>query len=147
MDELNQHECMATMTTLIKHMQRNQILPKGEEVFLLLILCCFKTIHWYHIKNEYLILKTKSNSMSNKHDFVVLVLLCHYCLIKIWSYFMLLLKVILRVSFQGSVPRNLPPWMKFLHDKLGNSSVSLNIRLFLAKLVINTEEVSNLLFL
>lgn len=37
--------------------------------------------------------------------------------------------------------------MKFLHDKLGNPSVSLNIRLFLAKLVINTEEVSNLLFL
>ncbi|KAM5211726.1 DNA-dependent protein kinase catalytic subunit isoform 1-T1 [Hipposideros larvatus] len=72
MDELNQHECMATMTALIKHMQRNQILPKEEE---------------------------------------------------------------------GSVPRNLPPWMKFLHDKLGNSSVSLNIRLFLAKLVINTEEV------
>ncbi|XP_044101563.1 DNA-dependent protein kinase catalytic subunit isoform X3 [Neovison vison] len=71
MDELNQHECMATMTTLIKHMHRNQILPKEE----------------------------------------------------------------------GSVPRNLPPWMKFLHDKLGNPSISLNIRLFLAKLVINTEEV------
>uniref|UniRef100_A0A452TWS2 DNA-dependent protein kinase catalytic subunit n=1 Tax=Ursus maritimus TaxID=29073 RepID=A0A452TWS2_URSMA len=72
MDELNQHECMATMTALIKHMHRNQILPKGEE---------------------------------------------------------------------DSVPRNLPLWMKFLHDKLGNPSVSLNIRLFLAKLVINTEEV------
>ncbi|XP_058420517.1 DNA-dependent protein kinase catalytic subunit isoform X2 [Diceros bicornis minor] len=72
MDELNQHECMATMTALIKHMQRNQILPKEE---------------------------------------------------------------------QGSVPRNLPPWMKFLHDKLANPSVSLNIRLFLAKLLINTEEV------
>ncbi|XP_045857456.1 DNA-dependent protein kinase catalytic subunit isoform X2 [Meles meles] len=71
MDELNQHECMATMTALIKHMHRNQILPKEE----------------------------------------------------------------------GSVPRNLPPWMKFLHDKLGNPSISLNIRLFLAKLVINTEEV------
>uniref|UniRef100_A0A452QYJ1 DNA-dependent protein kinase catalytic subunit n=1 Tax=Ursus americanus TaxID=9643 RepID=A0A452QYJ1_URSAM len=71
MDELNQHECMATMTALIKHMHRNQILPKGEEV----------------------------------------------------------------------LPRNLPLWMKFLHDKLGNPSVSLNIRLFLAKLVINTEEV------
>ncbi|XP_032697086.1 DNA-dependent protein kinase catalytic subunit isoform X2 [Lontra canadensis] len=71
MDELNQHECMATMTTLIKHMHRNQILPKEE----------------------------------------------------------------------GSVPRNLPPWMKFLHDKLGNPLISLNIRLFLAKLVINTEEV------
>ncbi|KAI5763568.1 PRKDC protein [Gulo gulo luscus] len=71
MDELNQHECMATMTALIKHMHRNQILPKEE----------------------------------------------------------------------GSVARNLPPWMKFLHDKLGNPSISLNIRLFLAKLVINTEEV------
>ena len=34
--------------------------------------------------------------------------------------------------------------MKFLHDKLGNPSVSLNIRLFLAKLVVNTEEVSYL---
>ncbi|XP_036194617.1 DNA-dependent protein kinase catalytic subunit [Myotis myotis] len=72
MDELNQHECMATMTALIKHMQRNQILPKVEE---------------------------------------------------------------------GSVPTHLPPWMKFLHDKLGNPLVSLNIRLFLAKLIINTEEV------
>ncbi|KAM6171214.1 DNA-dependent protein kinase catalytic subunit isoform 3-T3 [Erethizon dorsatum] len=72
MDELNQHECMATMTALIKHMQRNLISPKGEE---------------------------------------------------------------------SSVPKDLPPWMKFLHDKLGNPSVPLNIRLFLAKLIINTEEV------
>uniref|UniRef100_A0A8C5JY83 DNA-dependent protein kinase catalytic subunit n=1 Tax=Jaculus jaculus TaxID=51337 RepID=A0A8C5JY83_JACJA len=38
-------------------------------------------------------------------------------------------------------PKDLPSWMKFLHDKLGNLSVSLNIRLFLAKLIINTEEV------
>ncbi|XP_037658373.1 DNA-dependent protein kinase catalytic subunit [Choloepus didactylus] len=72
MDELNQHECMTSMTALIKHMQRNQVIPKVEE---------------------------------------------------------------------GSVPTNLPPWMKFLHDKLGNPTVPLNIRLFLAKLVINTEEV------
>ncbi|XP_004680100.1 PREDICTED: DNA-dependent protein kinase catalytic subunit [Condylura cristata] len=72
MDELNKHECMATMTALIKHMQRNQILPKGGE---------------------------------------------------------------------GSVPGSLPLWMKFLQNKLGNPSVSLNIRLFLAKLIINTEEV------
>ncbi|MBZ3885751.1 DNA-dependent protein kinase catalytic subunit [Sciurus carolinensis] len=71
MDELNQHECMAPMTALIKHMQRNLIPPKGEE---------------------------------------------------------------------DSVPKDLPPWMKFLHDKLGNPSVPLNIRLFLAKLIINTEE-------
>ncbi|XP_063114601.1 DNA-dependent protein kinase catalytic subunit isoform X3 [Cavia porcellus] len=72
MDELNQHECMATMTALIKHMQRNLILPKGGE---------------------------------------------------------------------SSVPKDLPPWMKFLHDKLGNLSVPINIRLFLAKLIINTEEI------
>ncbi|CAH6792055.1 Prkdc [Phodopus roborovskii] len=72
MDELNQHECMATMTALIKHMQRNLITPSREE---------------------------------------------------------------------DSKSKDLPPWMKFLHDKLGNPLVSLNIRLFLAKLVINTEEV------
>ncbi|XP_049981118.1 DNA-dependent protein kinase catalytic subunit [Alexandromys fortis] len=72
MDELNQHECMATMTALIKHMQRNLITPRVEE---------------------------------------------------------------------DSKPKDLPPWMKFLHDKLENKSVPLNIRLFLAKLVINTEEV------
>ncbi|XP_057593505.1 DNA-dependent protein kinase catalytic subunit isoform X2 [Hippopotamus amphibius kiboko] len=71
MDELNQHECMARMASLVRHMQRLQAALPGEE---------------------------------------------------------------------GSVP-SLPPWMRFLHDKLGNPSVSLNIRLFLAKLVINTEEV------
>ncbi|XP_073924597.1 DNA-dependent protein kinase catalytic subunit isoform X2 [Castor canadensis] len=74
MDELNQHECMATMTALIKHMQRNLIPPKEE----------------------------------------------------------------------GSVSKDLPPWMKVIHDKLGNPSVPLNIRLFLAKLVINAEEVFRL---
>uniref|UniRef100_A0A8C9DUV3 DNA-dependent protein kinase catalytic subunit n=1 Tax=Prolemur simus TaxID=1328070 RepID=A0A8C9DUV3_PROSS len=42
---------------------------------------------------------------------------------------------------EGSVPRDLSPWMKFLHGKLGNPSVPLNIRLFLAKLIVNTEEV------
>ncbi|KAM6216536.1 DNA-dependent protein kinase catalytic subunit isoform 2-T2 [Rhynchocyon petersi] len=72
MDELNQHECMASLTALLKHMQRSQITPRVEE---------------------------------------------------------------------GSVPSSLPPWMKFLHDKLANLSVPLNIRLFLAKLVINAEEV------
>ncbi|XP_042541900.1 DNA-dependent protein kinase catalytic subunit [Dipodomys spectabilis] len=71
MDELNQHECMANMTALIKHMQRN-LTPRREE---------------------------------------------------------------------GSVSKDFPPWMKFIHDKLGNSTVPLNIRLFLAKLVINAEEV------
>ncbi|XP_007947257.1 DNA-dependent protein kinase catalytic subunit [Orycteropus afer afer] len=42
---------------------------------------------------------------------------------------------------EDSVPSSLPPWMKFLHDKVANPSVPLNIRLFLAKLVINAEEV------
>uniref|UniRef100_A0A8C4UCZ7 DNA-dependent protein kinase catalytic subunit n=1 Tax=Falco tinnunculus TaxID=100819 RepID=A0A8C4UCZ7_FALTI len=72
MDEFNQHECMTSMTTLIKHMQRNQITPKVEE---------------------------------------------------------------------GTVPVDLPLWMKFLHGKLGNPSVPLNIRLFIAKLIVNTEDV------
>ncbi|XP_054840598.1 DNA-dependent protein kinase catalytic subunit [Eublepharis macularius] len=72
MDELNQHECMASMTTLVKHMHRNNITPTVEK---------------------------------------------------------------------GAVLPDLPPWMKFLHSKLGNLSVPLNIRLFVAKLIVNTEEV------
>uniref|UniRef100_A0A8C5VNI8 DNA-dependent protein kinase catalytic subunit n=1 Tax=Microcebus murinus TaxID=30608 RepID=A0A8C5VNI8_MICMU len=72
MDELNQHECMAPMIALMRHMHRS-LSPAARE--------------------------------------------------------------------EGSVPRDLSPWMKFLHGKLGNSSVPLNIRLFLAKLIVNTEEV------
>ncbi|KAM9332600.1 DNA-dependent protein kinase catalytic subunit [Pholidichthys leucotaenia] len=72
MDELNQHECMAAMTALIGHMQRNNITPKVE---------------------------------------------------------------------QGNVPSELPPWMKFLHGKLSNPATPLNIRLFISKMIINTEEV------
>uniref|UniRef100_A0AAR2IVV3 DNA-dependent protein kinase catalytic subunit n=1 Tax=Pygocentrus nattereri TaxID=42514 RepID=A0AAR2IVV3_PYGNA len=72
MDELNQHESMASMTALFRHMQRNNITPKVEE---------------------------------------------------------------------GVIPSDLPPWMKFLHGKLANSSTPLNIRLFIAKLIINTEEM------
>ncbi|XP_073344741.1 DNA-dependent protein kinase catalytic subunit [Pagrus major] len=72
MDELNQHECMASMTGLIGHMQRNNITPKIE---------------------------------------------------------------------QGNTPSDLPPWMKFLHAKLANPATPLNIRLFISKLIINTEEV------
>ncbi|XP_053414339.1 DNA-dependent protein kinase catalytic subunit [Nycticebus coucang] len=45
------------------------------------------------------------------------------------------------VGEECSALRVLPPWMKFLHSKLGNPSVPLNIRLFVAKLVINSEEV------
>uniref|UniRef100_A0A3P8W2M6 DNA-dependent protein kinase catalytic subunit n=1 Tax=Cynoglossus semilaevis TaxID=244447 RepID=A0A3P8W2M6_CYNSE len=44
-------------------------------------------------------------------------------------------------SEQGNPPSELPPWMKFLHVKLSNPATPLNIRLFVAKLVINTEEV------
>ncbi|XP_069369172.1 DNA-dependent protein kinase catalytic subunit isoform X2 [Paralichthys olivaceus] len=72
MDELNQHECMATMTALIGHMQRNNITPKVE---------------------------------------------------------------------QGNMLSELPPWMKFLHGKLANPVTPLNIRLYISKLLINTEEV------
>ncbi|XP_056289749.1 DNA-dependent protein kinase catalytic subunit-like [Pseudoliparis swirei] len=72
MDELNQHECMVTMTALIGHMLRNNITPKTE---------------------------------------------------------------------QGTMPSELPPWMKFLHGKLSNPATPLNIRLFISKLIINTEEV------
>ncbi|XP_075994169.1 DNA-dependent protein kinase catalytic subunit isoform X2 [Genypterus blacodes] len=72
MDELNQHECMVTMTALIGHMQRNNITPNIEK---------------------------------------------------------------------GNVPSELPPWMKFLHGKLMNPATPLNIRLFISKLIINTEEV------
>ncbi|KAJ0059871.1 hypothetical protein NL108_014572, partial [Boleophthalmus pectinirostris] len=72
MDELNQHECMAAMTALIGHMQRNNITPNVQ---------------------------------------------------------------------QGSAPSDLPPWMKFLHGKLSNPATPLNIRLFIAKLIINSEEV------
>jgi len=32
MDELNQHECMASMTALIGHMQRSGITPRVEQV-------------------------------------------------------------------------------------------------------------------
>ncbi|KAM9839260.1 DNA-dependent protein kinase catalytic subunit [Aulostomus maculatus] len=42
---------------------------------------------------------------------------------------------------QGQVSSELPQWMKFLHGKLANPSTPLNIRLFISKLIINTEEV------
>lgn len=32
MDELNQHECMASMTALLQHMLRNEITPAVEKV-------------------------------------------------------------------------------------------------------------------
>ncbi|RMC15431.1 hypothetical protein DUI87_07622 [Hirundo rustica rustica] len=48
---------------------------------------------------------------------------------------------ITRFRRKGTVPVDLPLWMKFLHGKLGNPSVPLNIRLFIAKLIVNTEDV------
>ncbi|XP_063779765.1 DNA-dependent protein kinase catalytic subunit [Pseudophryne corroboree] len=42
---------------------------------------------------------------------------------------------------EGVTPQDLPPWMKFLHMKLGNPSTPLNVRLFISKLIVNTEEV------
>ncbi|XP_037550083.1 DNA-dependent protein kinase catalytic subunit [Nematolebias whitei] len=42
---------------------------------------------------------------------------------------------------QGCPTPELPPWMKFLHGKLVNPTTPLNIRLFISKLIINTEEV------
>ena len=42
---------------------------------------------------------------------------------------------------QDNVPSELPPWMKFLHGKLSNPTTPLNIRLFISKLIVNTEEV------
>ncbi|KAM9308363.1 DNA-dependent protein kinase catalytic subunit [Gastrophryne carolinensis] len=41
----------------------------------------------------------------------------------------------------GATSQDLPPWMKYLHIKLGNPSTPLNIRLFISKLIVNTEEV------
>ncbi|XP_053571003.1 LOW QUALITY PROTEIN: DNA-dependent protein kinase catalytic subunit [Bombina bombina] len=42
---------------------------------------------------------------------------------------------------EGVTPQDIPPWMKFLHEKLGNPSTPLNIRLFISKLIVNAEEV------
>lgn len=64
MDELNQHECMASMTTLIKHMQRNQITPKVEEAsinqqvgFVLLIVSSGVMIESFHLLISYILMR------------------------------------------------------------------------------------------
>ncbi|XP_077979786.1 DNA-dependent protein kinase catalytic subunit-like [Glandiceps talaboti] len=72
MDELNQHECMATMTALLKHMNRNKITPQVEK---------------------------------------------------------------------GTKPTEMPGWMSSLHKKLSSSSTHTNVKLFIIKLITNTEEV------
>ncbi|KAM8881271.1 DNA-dependent protein kinase catalytic subunit [Synchiropus picturatus] len=42
---------------------------------------------------------------------------------------------------ETSAAPELPPWMKYFHGKLANPATTLNVRLFIAKLIINTEEV------
>ena len=49
MDELNQHECMATMTAMLQHMMRNNITPAVEKV-------CHKLRHSHNILSIYLVL-------------------------------------------------------------------------------------------
>ena len=45
---------------------------------------------------------------------------------------------------QGAPPKEMPSWMSFLHDKMKNPSQDLfNVKLFIAKLIINTSEVSS----
>lgn len=104
LDELNRHECMATLTGLIGHMHRNNITPKMDQVTGLCALA----------KKGLL---TRVIKRSNN----------------LFSPFFIK---------QGSTPVELPPWMKFLHIKLANPATHLNIRLFISKLIINTEEVN-----
>ncbi|ELU11183.1 hypothetical protein CAPTEDRAFT_224273 [Capitella teleta] len=42
---------------------------------------------------------------------------------------------------KGSKPSSMPDWMKNIHDKIKNSDTQLNIRLFLAKVILNGESV------
>ena len=42
-------------------------------------------------------------------------------------------------SPQGSKPSTMPDWMRNIHDKLRNSETHLNVRLFLAKVILNSE--------
>ena len=72
MDELNQHECIASLTALLQHMVRNNISPTLE---------------------------------------------------------------------RGTIPEELPPWMAYFHKKLQAHDTAHNIRLFICKLIVNTEEV------
>ncbi|XP_078691376.1 DNA-dependent protein kinase catalytic subunit-like isoform X2 [Branchiostoma floridae x Branchiostoma belcheri] len=72
MDELNQHECMSSMSAVLQHMARNNITPQVQK---------------------------------------------------------------------GATPKDMPPWMSCLNKKLGGSSTHKNVKLFLAKLIVNNEEV------
>ena len=45
---------------------------------------------------------------------------------------------------KGSVPDSMPAWMDNLSKKFTSSSCPFNIRLFIAKLILNTEQVKYL---
>ncbi|XP_048248370.1 DNA-dependent protein kinase catalytic subunit-like [Haliotis rufescens] len=72
MDELNQHECMASVIALLRHMQREEITPAVA---------------------------------------------------------------------QGTLPKEMPSWMIYLHNKMMKATVHKNIKLFIAKLIINTADL------
>lgn len=118
MDELNQHECMPVMTALIGHMQRNNITPKIEQV---------RDGQAEYSKFCLAFSIQNGDDFPSSHQ-------QNMCVIQ--STLSLFMK-------QGNTPSDLPPWMKFLHVKLANPATHLNIRLFISKLIINTEEVSN----
>ncbi|PIK41530.1 putative DNA-dependent protein kinase catalytic subunit [Apostichopus japonicus] len=71
-DELNQHECMASVTAVLRHMMENKITPE--------------------------VTQAKQSS-------------------------------------------NMPPWMKMLHGKMSSSETSVNIKLFVARLIVNCSKV------
>ncbi|KAK6170524.1 hypothetical protein SNE40_018898 [Patella caerulea] len=70
MDELNQHECMAQMIALLKHLHTTITPPE-----------------------------------------------------------------------KGTIPKEMPKWMQFFHKKMKDPTTNINIKLFIAKLIINTSEV------
>ncbi|XP_071815133.1 DNA-dependent protein kinase catalytic subunit-like [Apostichopus japonicus] len=71
-DELNQHECMASVTAVLRHMMENKITPE--------------------------VTQAKQSS-------------------------------------------DMPPWMKMLHGKMSSSQTSVNIKLFVARLIVNCSKV------
>jgi len=43
--------------------------------------------------------------------------------------------------FKGKVDASLPSWMEKLHTKMTNTRTNINIKLFIAKLIMNTAKV------
>ena len=46
------------------------------------------------------------------------------------------------LHLQGSPASSMPGWMEHLRDKVQSSATGQNIKLFICKLIVNTEEVS-----